>query len=93
MDNNYGILASRHTREASLYYYLRDFLYFNRITFFVQNTIISLSLSRDITKGQQSKNTSLTPTKTLPTKYDYSPTNPLIQKQTSRLNFSLSLFF
>ena len=74
-----------------------------KIFFWVQNTHISLSLSKDRTKEQQNKNTSLTSTKTLPTKNDYSPTNPLIQKQTShlnsskkknsKLNFSLSLFF
>ena len=75
-----------------LYYYLRGCPCLDWI-FFVQNTPISLSLSRDKTKGQQSKNTSLTYTKILPTKYDYSSTNPLIQKQTSRLNFFLSLFF
>ena len=61
--------------------------------FLVQNSHIFLSLSGDKIKGQQSKNTSLTPTKTLPTKEDYSPTNPFIQKQTSCLKFSLSLFF
>ena len=36
--------------------------------FLVQNIHIFLSLSKDRTKGQQSKNTSLTPIKTLPTK-------------------------
>ena len=43
------------------------FPYLDRI-FWVQNTLISLSLNRDRTKEQQSKNTSLTPTKILPTK-------------------------
>jgi len=36
--------------------------------FLVQNTLISLSLSIDKTKEQQSKNTSLTSTKILSTK-------------------------
>ena len=72
-----------------LYYYLRGFPYLDqKIFFWVQNTHISLSLSKDRTKEQQNKNTSLTSTKTLPTKNDYSPTNPLIQKQTSHLNSS-----
>ena len=46
----------------------RGLLLFGPDFFFVQNTPISLSLSRDRTKGQQSKNTFLTPTKILPTK-------------------------
>ena len=33
----------------------------------------SLCLSRDKTKGHSGKNATLTPTKTLPKKYDYSP--------------------
>ena len=79
-----------------LYYYLRDFPYLDKFFFFffvwVQNTHISLSLSKDRTKEQQKKNTSLTSTKTLPTKNYYSPTNPLIHKQTSHLNSSKKKF-
>ena len=55
--------------EAS--YYLRDSLYLDS-SFFFLNAHISLCLSRDKTKGQFGKNTTLTPTKTLPKKYSHS---------------------
>ena len=45
-----------------------------------------LCLSRDKTKGQSSKNTTLTSTKTLPKKYDNSPVNFQITLSTYKLD-------
>ena len=55
---------------ANIYlcYTLLAFELFGPDFFFFQNTPIFLDLSRDRIKGQQSKNISLTPTKTLLTK-------------------------
>ena len=38
-----------------------------------KNALIALCLSRDKTKGQSGKNTTLTPTKILPKKWGHSP--------------------
>ena len=48
-----------------LYYYLKSFLLFGILIFLVQKCPTSLCLSRDKTKGQSDKNTTLTLTKTL----------------------------
>ena len=52
-----------------LYYYLRGFLCLDFFFFFgFKNAHTLLCLSRNKTKGQFGKNTTLTPTKTLPKK-------------------------
>ena len=48
-----------------LYYYLRGFPYLESSFFLLKNAPTPLCLSRDKTKGQSGKNTTLTPTKTL----------------------------
>ena len=50
------------------YYYLRDFSCLGSSFFLFKNASILLCLSRDKTKRQSSKNTTLTPTKILPKK-------------------------
>ena len=52
-----------------------------------KNAPIPLWLNRDKTKDQSSKNTTLTPTKTLPKKLDQSPINFQIALPTYKLNF------
>ena len=52
--------------KKDLYYYLRGFPYLRSLLFWLQNALTSICLSRDKTKGQSGKNTTLTPTKTLP---------------------------
>ena len=58
--------------KNDLYYYLRGFLCLGSsffFFFFLFKTIpTSICLSRDKTKGQSGKNTTITPTKTLPKK-------------------------
>ena len=54
-----------------LYYYLRGFPCLDSSFFQFKNAPTPLCLSRDKTKGHSGKNTTLTPTKTLPKKYDY----------------------
>ena len=49
----------------------------------------SLCLSRDKTKGHSGKNATLTPTKTLPKKYDYFP----VVFQTTLSTYKLNSFF
>ena len=51
-----------------LYYYLRDFSCLGSSFFWFKKALIPLYLSRDKTTGQLGKNTTLTPTKTLPKK-------------------------
>ena len=52
--------------KNDLYYYLRGFPYLGSLLFWLKNVPTSICLSIDKTKGQSSKNTTLTPTKTLP---------------------------
>ena len=55
-----------------LYYYLRGFPCLDSLFFWFKNTPTPLCLSRKKTKGYSGKNATLTPTKTLLKKYDYS---------------------
>ena len=50
----------------------KELLWFGMDISLYKNTSTFLGLSRDKTKGQPGKNTSLTLTKTLPTKHDHS---------------------
>ena len=68
----------------------KELLWFGMDISLYKNTSTFLGLSRDKTKGQPGKNTSLTLTKTLPTKYKYSFSNPLLQ---SNYTFEGTLFF
>ena len=56
------------------------------IIFFFLNTLTPLCLSRDKIKRQSSKNTILTPTKTLPTKYGHFPIDFQIILSTYKLD-------
>ena len=56
-----------------LYYYLRGFSCLDSSFFQFKNVPTPLCLSRDKIKGQSGKNATLTLTKTLPKKQDYSP--------------------
>ena len=51
----------------------KGFLLFGFLIFQFKNAPTLLCLSRDKTKGHSGKNATLTPTKTLPKKQDYSP--------------------
>ena len=70
-----------------LYYYLRDFSYLDSSFFQFKNALTFLCLSRDKTKGQFGKNTTLIPTKTLSKKYDHFPINFQIDLITYKLDF------
>ena len=52
-----------------------------------KNALTPLCLSRDKTKGQFGKNTTLTPTKTLPKKYGHFLVNFQIVLSTYKLDF------
>ena len=54
--------------KKSLYYYLKGFSYLGSSFFLFKNALTPLCLNRNKSKGQSSKNTTLTPTKTLPKK-------------------------
>ena len=71
---SFKIIQLFYKKVRYLLYYLRSFLYLRSSFFFFKNVLISLCLSRDKIKGQSGKNTTLTPTKTLPKKYGHSPT-------------------
>ena len=58
-----------------IYYYLRDFPCLDSSFFLFKNAPTPLYLSRNKTKGQSGKNTTLTPTITLYKKQDHSPVN------------------
>ena len=60
---------------------------FGFLIFQFKNAHTLLCLSRDKTKGQFGKNATLTPTKTLPKKYDHSPINFQINLFTYKLDF------
>ena len=55
--------------------------------FWFKNTFTPICLNRDKTKGQSSKNATLTLTKTLPKKYGHSPVNFQITLSTYKLDF------
>ena len=57
----------------NLYYYLKGFSLFGFFIFQLKNAPTPLCLSRDKIKGHSGKNATVTPTKTLPKKQDYSP--------------------
>ena len=59
------------------------------LIFQFKNTLTPLCLSRDKTKGHSGKNVTLTPTKTLPKKQDYSP----VIFQIALSTYKLDLFF
>ena len=59
---------ARVMRLVYLYYYLRGFHCLDSSFFLFKNAPTPLYLSRNKTKGQSGKNTTLTPTKTLPKK-------------------------
>ena len=65
--------------RQSLFLLLLSILLFKGLSLFgflifqFKNALTPLCLSRDKIKGHSSKNATLTPTKTLPTKQDYSP--------------------
>ena len=65
-------LQSLYNKVIYLYYYLRSFPYLGSSFFQLKNALTPLSLSRDKTKGQSDKNTTLTLTKTLSKKQGYS---------------------
>ena len=69
-----------------LYCYLRGFPYLRSSYFWFKNTPTSLWLNRDKTKGQFGKNTTLTPIKTLPKKYDHSAVDFQISLSTYKLD-------
>ena len=54
--------------------------------FFFLNAFTSLCLSKDKTKGQFGKNTTLIPTKTLPKKWSHSPDDFQISLSTYKLD-------
>ena len=54
--------------KKSLYYYLMGFSYLGSSFFWFKNALTPLCLNRNKSKGQSGKNTTLTPTKTLPKK-------------------------
>ena len=59
---------------------------FEILIFWLKNAHISLCLSKNKTIGKSSKNTTLTPTKILPKKYDNSPINFQITLSTYKLD-------
>ena len=71
----------------NLYYYLRSFPVWYPLFFCLKIPYIPLCLSRDKTKGQSSKNTALTHTKTLPKKYAHSPVDFQITLSTYKLDY------
>ena len=54
--------------------------------FLFKNSLTFLYLSKDKTKGQSDKNTTLTPTKTLPKKWSHSPDDFQISLSTYKLD-------
>ena len=67
----------------------KGFLLFGFLIFQFKNAPTLLCLSRDKTKGHSGKNATLTPTKTLPKKQDYS----LVIFQISLSTYKLDSFF
>ena len=64
----------------------KGFSLFGFLIFWFKNAPILLYLSRDKIKGQSGKNTTLTPTKTLPKKYGHSSVDFQITLSTYKLN-------
>ena len=86
---NVSSLAQNVCDEASLYlyYYLRGFSCLDSSFFQFKNAPTSQYLSRDKTKGQSGKNTTLTPTKTVPKKQGHAFVNFQITLSTYKLDF------
>ena len=85
---NVSSLAQNVCDEASLYlyYYLRGFSCLDSSFFQFKNARTLLCLCKDKTKGQFDKNTTVTSTKTLPKKQDYSFIDFQITLSTYKLN-------
>ena len=67
-NNRRKTICTQSQRYINLYYYLMSFFLFEIFIFLGQSTPTPLYLSREKTKEQFGKNTTLTPTKILPKK-------------------------